>query len=125
MRMARPLNRGKMMTWSTAGTCSNSRVLASLVEVVDAFTIVLAVATLRGWRPGARYDRRPRRTGRHCPADGTASRPRPHYRATARNRDPAAALWHGLVQESARCPAVRLPDPAVESVYRSARAGAS
>jgi len=66
------------MTWSIAGTCSNSRALASLIEVVEAFTIVLAVATLRGWRPGgARYDRRPRRTGRHCPAAGTASRPRP------------------------------------------------
>jgi hypothetical protein len=27
--------------------------VASLVEVVEAFTIVLAVATLRGWRPAA------------------------------------------------------------------------
>src|ERR1700751_2975660 len=42
-----------MMTWSTAAPAVSAAFLASLVEVVEAFTIVLAVATLRGWRPAA------------------------------------------------------------------------
>ena len=37
--------------WSTAAPAIGAAFLASLVEVVEAFTIVLAVATLRGWRP--------------------------------------------------------------------------
>jgi uncharacterized membrane protein len=41
------------MSWSTAGPAVSAAFLASLVEVVEAFTIVLAVATLRGWRPAA------------------------------------------------------------------------
>ena len=41
------------MTWSTAAPAIKAAFLASLVEVVEAFTIVLAVATLRGWRPAA------------------------------------------------------------------------
>ena len=41
------------MTWSTAAPAISAAFLASLVEVVEAFTIVLAVATLRGWRPAA------------------------------------------------------------------------
>lgn len=40
-------------TWSTAAPAVGSAFLASLVEVVEAFTIVLAVGTLRGWRPAA------------------------------------------------------------------------
>jgi uncharacterized membrane protein len=40
-----------MTTWSTAGPAIGSAFFASLVEVVEAFTIILAVATLRGWRP--------------------------------------------------------------------------
>lgn len=40
-----------MMSWSTAAPAVSAAFLASLVEVVEAFTIVLAVATLRGWRP--------------------------------------------------------------------------
>jgi uncharacterized membrane protein len=40
-----------MMTWSAAAPAVTAAFLASLVEVVEAFTIVLAVATLRGWRP--------------------------------------------------------------------------
>lgn len=40
-----------MLTWTTAGPAVLSAFLASLVEVVEAFTIVLAVATIRGWRP--------------------------------------------------------------------------
>lgn len=35
----------------TTGSAIGSAFLASLVEVVEAFTIVLAVATVRGWRP--------------------------------------------------------------------------
>src|SRR6201987_3514793 len=42
-----------MMTWSTVAPAVTAAFLASLVEVVEAFTIVLAVATLRGWRPAA------------------------------------------------------------------------
>src|ERR1700751_2441507 len=41
------------MTWSTAAPAVTAAFLASLVEVVEAFTIILAVATLRGWRPAA------------------------------------------------------------------------
>lgn len=40
-----------MLEWSTAAPAIGSAFLASLVEVVEAFTIILAVATLRGWRP--------------------------------------------------------------------------
>src|SRR5215831_15714693 len=42
-----------MMTWSIAAPAVTAAFLASIVEVVEAFTIVLAVATLRGWRPAA------------------------------------------------------------------------
>ena len=42
-----------MLMWSTAAPAIGAAFLASLVEVVEAFTIVLAVATLRGWRPAA------------------------------------------------------------------------
>jgi uncharacterized membrane protein len=42
-----------MMAWSIAAPAVSAAFLASLVEVVEAFTIVLAVATLRGWRPAA------------------------------------------------------------------------
>jgi uncharacterized membrane protein len=39
------------ITWSVAAPAVGSAFLASVVEVVEAFTIVLAVGTLRGWRP--------------------------------------------------------------------------
>jgi Ca2+/H+ antiporter, TMEM165/GDT1 family len=39
-----------MSTWSTIAPAITAAFLASLVEVVEAFTIVLAVATVRGWR---------------------------------------------------------------------------
>src|SRR3979490_3219552 len=42
-----------MLIWSPAAPAVGAAFLASLVEVVEAFTIVLAVATLRGWRPAA------------------------------------------------------------------------
>jgi uncharacterized membrane protein len=41
------------VAWSVAAPAVGAAFLASLVEVVEAFTIVLAVATLRGWRPAA------------------------------------------------------------------------
>jgi uncharacterized membrane protein len=40
-----------MFEWATAGPAVGAAFLASLVEVVEAFTIVLVVATLRGWKP--------------------------------------------------------------------------
>jgi len=42
-----------MSTWSTIAPAITAAFLASLVEVVEAFTIVLAVATVRGWRVAA------------------------------------------------------------------------
>jgi uncharacterized membrane protein len=41
----------ELSAWSVAAPAVGSAFLASLVEVVEAFTIVLAVGTLRGWRP--------------------------------------------------------------------------
>jgi uncharacterized membrane protein len=40
-----------MFSWATAAPAIIAAFIASLVEVVEAFTIVLAVATIRGWRP--------------------------------------------------------------------------
>ena len=40
-----------MIEWSTAAPSIGSAFLASAVEIVEAFTIILAVATFRGWRP--------------------------------------------------------------------------
>jgi uncharacterized membrane protein len=40
-----------MLEWTTAAPAITAAFVASTVEVVEAFTIVLAVATLRGWRP--------------------------------------------------------------------------
>jgi uncharacterized membrane protein len=40
-----------MVSWSLAAPAVGAAFLASLVEVVEAFTIVLAVGTLRGWKP--------------------------------------------------------------------------
>ena len=39
------------MNWAHAGTATAAAFLASLVEFVEALTIVLAVGTTRGWRP--------------------------------------------------------------------------
>jgi len=41
------------ISWSVAAPAVGSAFIASLVEVVEAFTIILAVGTLRGWRPAA------------------------------------------------------------------------
>lgn len=40
-----------LTAWNVAAPAVSAAFLASLVEVVEAFTIVLAVGTLRGWRP--------------------------------------------------------------------------
>ena len=40
-----------MNSWATAAPAISAAFLASFVEVVEAFTIVLAVALVRGWRP--------------------------------------------------------------------------
>jgi Ca2+/H+ antiporter, TMEM165/GDT1 family len=40
-------------TWSMAAPAVGSAFLASLVEAVEAFTLVLVAATVRGWRPAA------------------------------------------------------------------------
>ena len=40
-----------MLEWSTTAPAIGAAFIASLVEVVEAFTIVLVVATLRGWKP--------------------------------------------------------------------------
>ncbi len=37
--------------WTIAAPAISAAFLASVVEIVEAFTIVLAVATIRGWRP--------------------------------------------------------------------------
>lgn len=39
------------LSWTVAGPAVGAAFAASLVEVVEAFTIVLAIGTLRGWRP--------------------------------------------------------------------------
>jgi uncharacterized membrane protein len=41
----------ELVSWGTAAPAISAAFLASLVEVVEAFTIVLAVGTVRGWRP--------------------------------------------------------------------------
>src|ERR1700754_3932096 len=40
-----------IVTWSHAGPAVTAAFLTSSVEAVEAATIVLAAATLRGWRP--------------------------------------------------------------------------
>lgn len=40
-----------MISWATIAPAVGAAFLASVVEVVEAFTIVLAVGTVRGWRP--------------------------------------------------------------------------
>src|SRR5437588_7910999 len=52
-RTTRTAEEGNMTAWSTAAPAISAAFAASLVEVVEAFTIVLAVASLRGWRPAA------------------------------------------------------------------------
>jgi uncharacterized membrane protein len=42
-----------MLLWSAAAPAVAAAFLASIVEVVEAFTIILAVGTIQGWRPAA------------------------------------------------------------------------
>jgi uncharacterized membrane protein len=42
-----------MMNWTIAAPAVSTAFLSSLVEAVEALTIVLAVGTVRGWRPAA------------------------------------------------------------------------
>jgi uncharacterized membrane protein len=42
-----------MLSWSASAPAISAAFLASIVEVVEAFTIILAVGTIRGWRPAA------------------------------------------------------------------------
>src|SRR6266496_5421540 len=46
-----PLHFPAMLSLAHAGTAIASAFVASLVEAVEALTIVLAVGTMRGWRP--------------------------------------------------------------------------
>ena len=39
------------MTWTAAAPAVSAAFLGSLVEAIEALTILLAVATVRGWRP--------------------------------------------------------------------------
>src|SRR3989454_5017369 len=39
------------MTWTAAAPAISAAFLSSLVEAVEALTIVLSVATVRGWKP--------------------------------------------------------------------------
>src|SRR5204863_318958 len=40
-----------ILTWTSVAPAVSAAFLSSLVEAVEALTIVLAVATVRGWRP--------------------------------------------------------------------------
>src|SRR5258706_244651 len=40
-----------ILTWTSAAPAVSAAFLSSLVEAVEALTIVLAVATVRGWKP--------------------------------------------------------------------------
>src|SRR5690349_427313 len=41
----------ELASWTAAAPAVSAAFLASLVEVVEAFTIVVAVGTVQGWRP--------------------------------------------------------------------------
>ena len=43
----------ELASWGATAPAISASFLASLVEAVEAFTIVLAVGTIRGWRPAA------------------------------------------------------------------------
>ncbi len=52
-----PVGRGQVVEptfWTTTAPAVGAAFLASLVEFVEALTIVLAVGTVRGWRPALR-----------------------------------------------------------------------
>src|ERR1700716_3735754 len=88
-----------MLTWTTAAPAVSAAFLSSIVEVVEAFTIVLAVATVRGWRPAAlgamagRARRPPGGARRHGGPRAARARRR-RVRAAARLRAAVAAAAH-------------------------------
>jgi uncharacterized membrane protein len=43
----------ELTSWAAAAPAISAAFLASMVEVVEAFTIVVAVGTIQGWRPAA------------------------------------------------------------------------
>jgi uncharacterized membrane protein len=43
----------ELTSWAAAAPAVSAAFLASMVEVVEAFTIVVAVGTIQGWRPAA------------------------------------------------------------------------
>src|SRR5258708_4745615 len=45
------MEHGELMTWAHAGPSVAAAFLASLVEFIEALTVVLAVGVVRGWRP--------------------------------------------------------------------------
>lgn len=87
-----------MISWTVAAPAIGAAFVASLVEAVEAFTIVLAVGTLRGWRPALYWLNR--RTGGTCVSGcGPWADPQPNAAAcfSVRSGRAASALRDGLV----------------------------
>ena len=79
-----------MISLTTAAPAVSAAFFASLVEVVEAFTIVLAAGTLRSRAGGARIDRR---------RVGTAARAGSAAFASARHRRAAVVVRDGLATQ--------------------------
>src|SRR3979490_3267142 len=101
-----------MIAWTTAAPAVSAAFLGSLVEAVEALTIVLAVATVRGWRaagPGAGGGPGPARGPRFPRVDRARARSVPRSRSpgrsSARDRRAVAAFRHALAEQGnpARC----------------------
>jgi hypothetical protein len=88
------------MIWTTAAPAVTTAFLSSLVEAIEALTIVLAVASVRGWRPAG--------SGAFAglvllvlivlalgPTSGSDSA----APAAARHRDPVTTVRHALVAQ--------------------------
>jgi hypothetical protein len=67
------------MTWNGAAPAVSAAFLGSFVGAVEAWTILLAVATVRGWRPALGCDT-PSRDHRHTQSRGRrrSRRSEPH-----------------------------------------------
>ena len=87
------------VSWSVAAPAIGSAFLASLVEVVEAFTIVLAVGTLRGWRPAALARWGAWRSRRDDCCTRPASRPHPASPTSVGDRRALAAVRHGMAAQ--------------------------
>jgi hypothetical protein len=59
------------MTWNAAAPAVSAAFLGSFVEAVEAWTILLAVATVRGWRPAGLSRDTPPRSSTHSIARST------------------------------------------------------